>query len=95
MRVRVVPAFVQGAASRKLGSLEVSSVGMGCQEMTWAFYATRPNREGMIVIRWWSRRSSAGSSALKPAGVAAAPGSVSSRMKVPWQVVGNRSGAVE
>lgn len=53
------PAFAQGAVApeaarmdgrRKLGSLEVSSIGLGCQDMTGAFYATRPNRADMIAI---------------------------------------------
>lgn len=35
---------------RKLGSLEVSSVGLGCQDMTGAFYATAPRRPDMIAL---------------------------------------------
>ncbi len=35
---------------RKLGKLEVSSVGLGCQDMTGTFYATHPNRADMINL---------------------------------------------
>jgi aryl-alcohol dehydrogenase-like predicted oxidoreductase len=35
---------------RKLGSLEVSSVGIGCQDFTGTFYATHPNRADMITL---------------------------------------------
>jgi len=35
---------------RKLGSLEVSSVGHGCQDFTGAFYATAPKRADMITL---------------------------------------------
>lgn len=35
---------------RKLGQLEVSSVGLGCQDMTGAFYATAPSRSDMIAL---------------------------------------------
>jgi aryl-alcohol dehydrogenase-like predicted oxidoreductase len=35
---------------RKLGTLEVSSVGLGCQDFTGTFYATHPNRAGMITL---------------------------------------------
>lgn len=35
---------------RKLGSLEVSSVGLGCQDFTGTFYATAPNRTDMIKL---------------------------------------------
>ena len=55
-----LPAFAQqgGPASterlvsgrRKLGKLEVSSVGLGCQDMTGTFYATAPRRSDMIAL---------------------------------------------
>lgn len=55
-----LPAIAQqgGAASaerlvngrRKLGQLEVSSVGLGCQDMTGTFYATAPRRPDMIAL---------------------------------------------
>lgn len=55
-----LPAIAQqgGAASaerpvngrRKLGKLEVSSVGLGCQDMTGTFYATAPRRPDMIAL---------------------------------------------
>jgi aryl-alcohol dehydrogenase-like predicted oxidoreductase len=55
-----LPATAQdrrGAASkplvsgrRKLGQLEVSSVGVGCQDMTGTFYATAPSRPDMIAL---------------------------------------------
>jgi aryl-alcohol dehydrogenase-like predicted oxidoreductase len=35
---------------RKLGPLEVSSVGLGCQDITGAFYATAPKRTDMIAL---------------------------------------------
>lgn len=35
---------------RKLGSLEVSSVGHGCQDFTGTFYATAPKRADMIAL---------------------------------------------
>ena len=35
---------------RKLGTLEVSSVGLGCQDFTGTFYATHPNRADMINL---------------------------------------------
>ena len=35
---------------RKLGQLEVSSVGLGCQDMTGTFYATAPSRPDMIAL---------------------------------------------
>ncbi len=35
---------------RKLGQLEVSGVGLGCQDMTGTFYATAPRRPGMIAL---------------------------------------------
>jgi len=41
-------ALVSGR--RKLGKLEVSSVGLGCQDMTGAVYASAPDRAGMIAI---------------------------------------------
>jgi aryl-alcohol dehydrogenase-like predicted oxidoreductase len=34
----------------RLGRLEVSSVGLGCQDMTGAFYATAPRRPDMIAL---------------------------------------------
>lgn len=34
---------------RKIGSLEVSSVGLGCQDFTGTFYATGPKRADMIA----------------------------------------------
>lgn len=37
-------------ARRKLGTLEVSSVGIGCQDFTGTFYATHPNRADMITL---------------------------------------------
>lgn len=40
--------FVSGR--RKLGTLEVSSVGIGCQDFTGTFYATAPNRPDMITL---------------------------------------------
>ena len=56
----LLPAFAQqgGPASaerlvngrRKLGQLEVSSVGLGCQDMTGTFYATAPRRPDMIAL---------------------------------------------
>ena len=35
---------------RKLGKLEVSSLGLGCQDMTGAFYGTAPRRADMITL---------------------------------------------
>jgi aryl-alcohol dehydrogenase-like predicted oxidoreductase len=35
---------------RNLGQLEVSSVGLGCQDMTGTFYATAPSRPDMIAL---------------------------------------------
>lgn len=35
---------------RQLGALEVSSVGLGCQDMTGTFYATAPRRSDMIQL---------------------------------------------
>ncbi|MBZ5618647.1 MAG: aldo/keto reductase [Acidobacteriia bacterium] len=35
---------------RKLGQLEVSSVGLGCQDITGTFYATAPRRPEMIAL---------------------------------------------
>ena len=35
---------------RKLGQLEVSSMGLGCQDMTGTFYATAPSRPDMIAL---------------------------------------------
>jgi len=35
---------------RKLGQLEVSSVGLGCQDITGTFYATAPKRPDMIAL---------------------------------------------
>ncbi len=35
---------------RKLGTLEVSSVGLGCQDFTGTFYATHPNRADMTTL---------------------------------------------
>ena len=35
---------------RRLGTLEVSSVGLGCQDFTGAFYATAPRRADMIAL---------------------------------------------
>ncbi len=35
---------------RKLGKLEVSSLGLGCQDMTGAFYGTAPRRADMIAL---------------------------------------------
>ncbi|MGA2538780.1 MAG: aldo/keto reductase [Terracidiphilus sp.] len=41
-------ALVKGR--RKLGTLEVSGVGLGCQDFTGTFYATHPNRADMITL---------------------------------------------
>ncbi|HEX3659958.1 MAG TPA: aldo/keto reductase [Acidobacteriaceae bacterium] len=38
------------AGRRKLGKLEVSSIGLGCQDFTGTFYATHPNRADMITL---------------------------------------------
>src|SRR5579864_6321764 len=35
---------------RKLGQLDVSSLGLGCQDFTGTFYATHPNRADMITL---------------------------------------------
>ncbi|HTI97485.1 MAG TPA: aldo/keto reductase [Dongiaceae bacterium] len=35
---------------RKLGTLEVSSVGLGCQDFTGTFYATHPSRADVIAL---------------------------------------------
>ncbi|HLP31302.1 MAG TPA: aldo/keto reductase [Geothrix sp.] len=35
---------------RKLGKLEVSSIGLGCQDMTGTFYGTAPRRADMIAL---------------------------------------------
>jgi aryl-alcohol dehydrogenase-like predicted oxidoreductase len=35
---------------RTLGQLEVSSLGLGCQDFTGTFYATHPNRTDMITL---------------------------------------------
>jgi aryl-alcohol dehydrogenase-like predicted oxidoreductase len=40
----------QVSGRRKLGTLEVSSVGLGCQDFTGTFYATAPNRADMITL---------------------------------------------
>ena len=55
-----LPAFAQQGSPasterlvsgrRKLGKLEVSSVGLGCQDMTGTFYATAPRRPDMIGL---------------------------------------------
>src|SRR5579859_4723201 len=42
------PSRVSGR--RKLGTLEVSSVGLGCQDFTGTFYATAPNRADVIKM---------------------------------------------
>lgn len=39
-----------GSGRRKIGLLEVSSVGLGCQDFTGAFYATAPSRPDMITL---------------------------------------------
>src|SRR3954453_2282589 len=44
------PAKPQVHGRRKLGTLEVSSVGIGCQDFTGTFYATHPNRADMITL---------------------------------------------
>jgi hypothetical protein len=38
---------------RKLGQLEVSSVGLGCQDMTGTFYATAPRRQACYRSSVW------------------------------------------
>jgi aryl-alcohol dehydrogenase-like predicted oxidoreductase len=38
------------SSRRKLGKLEVSSVGLGCQDMTGTYYATAPSRPDMIKL---------------------------------------------
>jgi aryl-alcohol dehydrogenase-like predicted oxidoreductase len=40
----------QVSGRRKFGKLEVSSVGLGCQDFTGTFYATSPRRADMIVL---------------------------------------------
>jgi aryl-alcohol dehydrogenase-like predicted oxidoreductase len=40
----------QVAGRRKLGSLEVSSVGLGCMDYTGSFYGTHPNRADLIAL---------------------------------------------
>lgn len=40
----------QTLGRRMLGSLEVSSVGLGCQDITGTFYATHPDRADMIKL---------------------------------------------
>ena len=35
---------------RKIGQLEVASVGLGCQDFTGTFYATAPRRADMITL---------------------------------------------
>jgi uncharacterized protein (TIGR03437 family) len=45
------PALAQSVTGRRrLGKLEVSSVGMGCQDMTGSFFATAPSRPDMIAL---------------------------------------------
>jgi len=44
------PAKSQVTGRRKLGKIEVSSVGLGCQDFTGTFYATHPNRADMITL---------------------------------------------
>lgn len=41
-------ALVSGR--RKLGKLEVSAIGLGCQDMTGTFYSTAPRRADMITL---------------------------------------------
>lgn len=43
-----VKAMVDGR--RKLGKLEVSAIGLGCQDMTGTFYGTAPRRADMIAL---------------------------------------------
>jgi aryl-alcohol dehydrogenase-like predicted oxidoreductase len=47
-------AFAQAktisSRKRKLGTLEVSSVGLGCQDFTGTFYATAPTRSDVITL---------------------------------------------
>jgi aryl-alcohol dehydrogenase-like predicted oxidoreductase len=38
------------SSRRKLGKLEVSSVGLGCQDLTGTYYATAPSRPDMIKL---------------------------------------------
>jgi aryl-alcohol dehydrogenase-like predicted oxidoreductase len=38
------------SSRRKLGKLEVSSVGLGCQDLTGTYYATAPSRPEMIKL---------------------------------------------
>lgn len=44
------PARTRVSGRRKLGKLEVSSIGLGCQDMTGAFYGTAPRRADMIAL---------------------------------------------
>jgi aryl-alcohol dehydrogenase-like predicted oxidoreductase len=44
------PAKPHVTGRRKLGNLEVSNVGLGCQDFTGTFYATHPNRADMITL---------------------------------------------
>src|SRR5436190_16780039 len=45
-------ASIEGRVNgrRKLGKLEVSGVGLGCQDFTGTFYATAPKRPDMIAL---------------------------------------------
>lgn len=43
-------AGVRVDGRRQLGALEVSSIGLGCQDMTGTFYATVPRRSDMIRL---------------------------------------------
>lgn len=55
-----LPAFAKEASGsaakamvggrRKLGKLEVSAIGLGCQDMTGTFYGTAPRRADMIAL---------------------------------------------
>jgi aryl-alcohol dehydrogenase-like predicted oxidoreductase len=45
-----LPSNDHVSGRRKLGSLEVSSVGLGCQDFTGTFYATAPIRADMIIL---------------------------------------------
>jgi aryl-alcohol dehydrogenase-like predicted oxidoreductase len=38
------------SSRRKLGQLEVSSLGLGCQDMTGTYYATAPERSDLIDL---------------------------------------------
>lgn len=46
----VAPAKRLVNGRRKLGQLEVSSIGLGCQDMTGRVYASSPNRADMISL---------------------------------------------